>query len=259
MNAITDSDDSVYASFDCVHRENCILQVDKSKLQIVNQFGRQSGNQAKSMVPLKLTWIPATGVVVGSAVAGGAFGYSGYVRIWDPRSGEVVWETNEPGSGRSSRFGDSFADVDADVEGLLLFKLCSKSGDLAMADMRYLKEDPWVYLREKNPSLVHYGGEVSNCVVHCYKGQVFVARDGGLEVWSRVEKRELLSDGDVLQSESNAEELYRRNFVDKKEDSERGIIKKIEGGGNRLFVSREDVEGIEVWESSHSAGAISVL
>lgn len=100
---------------------------------------------------------------------------------------------------------------------------------------------------------------MSNCVVHCYKGQVFVARDGGLEVWSRVEKRELLSDGDVLQSESNAEELYRRNFVDKKEDSERGIIMKIEGGGNRLFVSREDVEGIEVWESSHSAGVISVL
>lgn len=208
------------------------------------------------MVPGKLTWIPATRVLFGSAVTGGAFGYSGYVRIWDTRSGDVVWETNEPGSGRSSRFGDSFADVDADVEGLLFFKLCSKSGDLAMADMRYLKEDPWVYLKEKNPSLVSYGEEIRNSVVHCYRGQVFVARDGGLEVWSRVEQRE--SVGGVL-SESDAEGFYRRNFVDKREDSERGIIKKIEGGGNRLFVSREDVEGIEVWESSHSAGAISVL
>lgn len=37
------------------------------------------------------------------------------------------------------------------------------------------------------------------------------------------------------------------------------MIAKIEGGGDRLFISREDVEGIEVWESSHSAGAISVL
>ncbi|TKY63289.1 BTB/POZ domain-containing protein [Spatholobus suberectus] len=254
VNATTASENSVFASFDCPHRENCILEVDKEKLQIVTQLARQSGNQAKNMVPGKLTWMPATGVLVGSAVAGGAFGYSGYIRLWDPRSGEVVWETNEPGSGRSSRFGDSFADVDADVEGLLLFKLCSKSGDLAMADMRFLKEDPWVYLKEKNPSLVSYGGEVSNSVVHCYRGQVFVARDGGLEVWSRVDS------GDVgVQSESDAEGFYRRNFVDKREDSERGVIKKIEGGGDRLFVSREDVEGIEVWESSHSAGAISVL
>ena len=47
--------------------------------------------------------------------------------------------------------------------------------------------------------------------------------------------------------------------MDKKEDSERGVIKKIEGGGDRLFVSREDVEGIEVWESSHSPKSISVL
>nr|KYP37221.1 SH3KBP1-binding protein 1 [Cajanus cajan] len=252
VNSITASENSVFASFDCPHRENCILEVDKARLQINSQLGRQSGNQAKNIVPGKLTWIPATGVLVGSAVTGGAFGYSGYIRLWDPRSGEVVWETHEPGSGRSSRFGDSFADVDVDVEGLLLFKLCSKSGDLAMADMRFLKEDPWVYLKEKNPSLVSYG-EVRNSVVHCYKGQLFVAREGELEVWSRVES------GDVESESDDAERFYRRNFVDKREDSERGVIKKIEGGGDRLFVSREDVEGIEVWESSRSAGAISVL
>ncbi|KAG5042465.1 hypothetical protein JHK87_006380 [Glycine soja] len=154
----------------------------------------------------------------------------------DPRFGEVVWEMNEPGgSGQSSRFGDSFVDV----EGLLLFMLCSKSGDLAMADMRFLKDDPWVYLKEKNPSLVSYG-EVRNIVVHCYRGQVFVAKEGALEVWSSVEQRE--------NSGSGAEGFYRRDFMDKREDSERGVIKKIEGGGYRLFVSREDVEGIEVWE-----------
>ncbi|KAK7390536.1 hypothetical protein VNO78_25844 [Psophocarpus tetragonolobus] len=256
VNAVTSSECSVFASFDCIHRENCIIEVDKTKLQIVNQLARQSGNQAKHVVPAKMTWIPATGVLVGSAVAGGAFGFSGYVRIWDPRSGEVVWETNEPGgSGRSSRFGDTFADVEPDVEGLLLFKLCSKSGDLAMADMRFLKDDPWVYLKEKNPSLVSCG-EVRNSVVHCYRGQVFVAREGALEVWSRVGEREI---DEESERESEAEGFYRRNFVDKREDSERGIIKKIEGGGDRLFVSREDVEGIEVWESSHSSAPISLI
>ena len=45
-----------------------------------------------------------------------------------------------------------------------------------MADMRFLKDDPWVYLKEKNPSLVSYG-EVRNIVVHCYRGQVFVAKE----------------------------------------------------------------------------------
>jgi hypothetical protein len=259
VNSITASENSVFASFDCPHRENCILEVDKAKLQIVSQLGRQSGNQAKHMAPGKLTWVPATGVLVGSAVTGGAFGYSGYIRLWDPRSGEVVWETNEPGAaGRSSRFGDSFSAIDVDVEKLLLFKLCSKSGDLAMADMRRLSDDPWIYLKEKNPSLWTDGGDGStSSVVHCYKGQAFVARGGELEVWSRVQ--EVVECESERERESDGEGVYRRNFVDKREDSEKGVIKKIEGGGDRLFISREDVEGIEVWESSHSAGAISVL
>ncbi|KAJ1394407.1 SKP1/BTB/POZ domain superfamily [Sesbania bispinosa] len=202
VNAITASENSVFASFDCPHRENCILEVDKGKLQIVSQLGRQSGNQAKHMVPSKLTFVPATGVLLGSAVAGGAFGYS---------------------------------------------------GDLAVADMRRLGDDPWVYLKEKNPSLVNSSVDGSSSAVHCYKGQVFVARGGELEVWSTVE--EVVA----REWEGDAEGFYRRNFVDKREDSERGLIKKIEGGGDRLFVSREDVEGIEVWESSHSPGAISDL
>ncbi|KAI9116205.1 hypothetical protein K1719_013135 [Acacia pycnantha] len=253
VNAIAGSESSIFAAFDCQHRENCILEVDKTKLQIVSQLARQSGNQVKHTVPRKLTWVPQTGVLVGNTVTSGAFGYSGYIRLWDPRSGEVVWETNEPGAGRSSRFGDSFACVGVDVEGLALFKLCSQSGDLAMADMRHLKEDPWIYLQEKNPSLVNTGG-VSSSVIHCYRRQVFVGREGDLEVWSRLEG---MKNGAEIAG-GDAEGLYRRNFVDKIKDSERGIIKQIEGGGNRLFISREDVEGIEVWETS-SSGVISVL
>jgi len=45
-----------------------------------------------------------------------------------------------------------------------------------MANMRFLKDEPWIYLKEKNPSLVSYD-EVR---------QVFVSRDDGFEVWSRV-------------------------------------------------------------------------
>lgn len=250
VTAIADSPDSVFASFDCYHRENCVLVIDKSTLKIISEVGRQAGNSSKTIAPGKLRYISELGVVMGSSVTSGAFGYSGYVRLWDPRSGEVVWETNEPGSGRSSRFGDSFADVDVDVEEVMLCKVCSKSGDLGMADLRRLSDDPWVYLKDKNPSMRNIGGG-GNSVLHCYRKQAFVGREGGLEVWSRVQDKE-----------SNvriSEESYRRNYVDKVEDGQRGVIKKIEGGGDRLFVSREDAEGIEVWQSSVFSGAVSVL
>ena len=166
----------------------------------------------------------------------------------------MVWETIEPGSGRSSRFGDSFADVDVDVGESTLFKICSKSGDLAMADLRNLVDDPWVYLNDKNPSMINRSDGGGYSVIHCYKKQAFVGREGGLEVWSRVEGRE----NGVAGESGVCEGLYRRNFVDKLKDSERGIIKKIEGGGNRLFVSRENAEGIEVWESSNSSAAVLI-
>ncbi|CAK7324908.1 unnamed protein product [Dovyalis caffra] len=244
VSSIADSPSQIFATFDCPHRENCILLIDKSTLQISSEIGRQSGSSSKNTAPGKLTWLPETGAIIGSAVTSGAFGYSGYIRMWDPRSGEVIWETNEPGSGRSSRFGDSFADADVDVGGFTLFKVCSKSGDLAVADLRNLVDDPWVYIKDKNPSMSFIGG-ASSSVLHCYKSQVFVGRDGSLEVWSK-------------ENNGADEGLYRRNFVDKVEDSTRGVIRKIEGGGDRLFVSREDAEGIEVWESSYSSGAILV-
>lgn len=244
VSSIADSSSQIFASFDCPHRENCILSIDKSTLQISSEITRQSGSASKNTVPGKLTWLPETGALIGSAITCGAFGYSGYIRMWDPRNGEVIWETSEPGSGRSSRFGDSFADVDVDVGGLTLFKVCSKSGDLAMADLRKLGDDPWVYINEKNPSMRFIGG-ASNSVLHCYKSQVFVGRDGSLEVWSN-------------ENNGVGEGLYRRNFVGKVEDSNRGVIRKIEGGGDRLFVSRENIEGIEVWESSYFSGAILV-
>ncbi|XP_050243867.1 protein ENDOPLASMIC RETICULUM-ARRESTED PEN3 [Quercus robur] len=256
VTAIADSENSIFASFDCPHKENCVLVIDKSTLQIASELGRRSGNSAKHIVPGKLTWIPEKNLLVGTAVTGGAFGYSGYIRLWDARSGDVVWETSEPGSGRSSRYGDSFADVAVDTDESTLYKICSKSGDLGMADVRKLGDDPWVYLKDRNPSMRNTtsGGGGGNSVIQCYKKQVFVGRGGGLEVWSRVEGRE-----NGVENESEEGFLHRRNFVDKVEDCERGIITRIEGGGDRLFVSRENVEGIEVWESSHSSGTVSAL
>ncbi|XVE52347.1 hypothetical protein DITRI_Ditri02bG0115700 [Diplodiscus trichospermus] len=262
VSAIANSPDSVFASFDCPHRENGILVIDKSTLQVSSELTRQSGTAAKNTVAGKLRWLPETSLVIGSAVTCGAFGYSGYIRMWDPRSREVVWETNEPGSGRSSRFGDSFADVEVDVDDMSLLKICSKSGDLGMADIRSLGEDPWAYMKDTNPSMRENRHGGNSYVLHCYKGQVFVGKDGGMEVWSKEKgwnERVSRTSEEIWESENQSKQVYlRRNYVDKEEDAGRGMIKRIEGGGERLFVSREDMEGIEVWESSNHCGPVSV-
>uniref|UniRef100_A0A0V0IS77 Putative BTB/POZ domain-containing protein-like n=1 Tax=Solanum chacoense TaxID=4108 RepID=A0A0V0IS77_SOLCH len=251
VHAVVDSPDSVFAAFECQHRENCVLSIDKSTMKAISELGRQSGNSAKSTVVGKLTFLPEINALVGVSVTAGAFGYAGYVRLWDSRSGDVVWETNEPGSGRSSRFGDSFADVDFDRGDLTMFKICSKSGDLAVADLRKLSEDPWVYLgREKSMHEACRWGTSS--LIHCYRQQVFVGRGGGLEVWSRMVEK----GSDVERERALHEGLYRRNYMDKVEDAGRGTIKKIEGAGDSLFVTREDAEGIEVWQSSQFSGAV---
>jgi len=50
-----------------------------------------------------------------------------------------------------------------------------------MTNMRFLKGDAWIYLKEKNVSLVSCREDRNN-VVHCYRGQVIVFKDCGLEV-----------------------------------------------------------------------------
>ncbi|KAK1270201.1 BTB/POZ domain-containing protein [Acorus gramineus] len=254
--AIAPDDDpfgpTIFASFECPHRENSIAAVDRSTLTISSLIGRQSGGSAKTAVPGKLRHLPEKNLIFSVAISSGAFGYSGYVRLWDVRSGDAVWETSEPGSGRSSRFGDTFADVDVDTDEAAMFKVCSKSGDVAIADLRMLGEDPWVYLEEANPVLRGVsggGGGGATTVLHCYQRQLFVSREGALGVWSQVEED---------REKRVTERTFRKNWVDKEGDSDRGVIRLMEGGGNRLFVCREGVEGVEVWESSESSGVVFI-
>ncbi|GJN08362.1 hypothetical protein PR202_ga26273 [Eleusine coracana subsp. coracana] len=177
----TDKSSPILASFESPHRENCILAIDPVTLKPTQEIGRQSGSAAKSSVPGRVVHLQELGLVFASSVSGGAFGYSGYMRMWDIRSGNVVWETNEPGgAGRSSRFGDPFADADVDVKQQAIYKVCSKSGDVAVADLRCLSNDPWVYMS----SGPRGSGGGYGSVLHCHKSQVFVSRKDGLEVHS---------------------------------------------------------------------------
>ncbi|CAM0872426.1 unnamed protein product [Alopecurus aequalis] len=256
----TNTNSPIFATFECAHWENCILAIDPVTLKPVQEIGRQSGSAAKSSSPGQVVHLQELGLVFASYVNSGAFGYSGYMRLWDIRSGDVVWETSEPGgSGRSSRFGDPFADVDVDVKQLMLYKVCSKSGDIGVADLRRLGNDPWVYMS----SGPRGSGGGQGSVLHCYKSQVFVSREDGLEVWSRLEEQQNnLSNlaeqtaKEILDREGINENRYRSSYMDTEEDSKRGMIEMLEGGGDRLFVTRKDKPVVEVWESSRLAGAI---
>ncbi|XP_066388303.1 protein ENDOPLASMIC RETICULUM-ARRESTED PEN3-like [Miscanthus floridulus] len=258
-----DKNSPILATFECPHRENCILAVDPVTLKPTQEIGRQSGSAAKSSAPGRVVHLPALGLVFASFVSSGAFGYSGYMRLWDIRSGNVVWETSEPGgAGRSSRFGDPFADADVDVKQQAIYKVCSKSGDLAVADLRCLGDDPWVYMSSgPRGSAGGYGS-----VLCCHRSQVFVSRKDGLEVWSRLEEHrhntgELTEQSGIKErpkSEGIDERFYRSCYVDTEEDAKRGMIQMIEGGGDRLLVTREEMQGVEVWETSRLAGSISL-
>lgn len=258
-----DTNSPILATFECPHRENCILAIDPVTLKPIQEIGRQSGSAAKSSSPDRLVHLQELGLVFASSVSSGAFGYSGYMRLWDIRSGNVVWETSEPGgSGRSSRFGDPFSDADVDVKQLMLYKVCSKSGDIGAADLRRLDNDPWVYMSSGPKG----SGGGHGSVLHCYKSQVFVSRKDGLEVWSRLEEQrddtcnlsEQPGAKETLDRKGINENSFRSSYVDTEEDSKRGMIEMMEGGGDRLFVTREDTPVVEVWESSRLAGAISL-
>ncbi|KAM7482733.1 hypothetical protein LguiB_007316 [Lonicera macranthoides] len=57
VTAVSDSVNSVFASFDCQHRENCVIKIDKSSLKTVSEISRQLGNSLKTIALEKLTYL----------------------------------------------------------------------------------------------------------------------------------------------------------------------------------------------------------
>jgi len=114
-------------------------------------------------------------------------------------------------------------------------------GNLAMADLRRLSEsrNPWMPLTETNPALAVQGGTADAKIVS-YGREIFCSRGEDLEVWSEVPV--------ISKSSAEVEEKkFRRNFV---EHSRRGHqITSLSAGGDRLFVARWEMQGVEVWET----------
>ena len=250
VRAIDSNSTTLFASFENdIRLENTVVLIDRVTLQVAGEVGRQNGNSAHSKVATKLQWLPNTNLLMTAGIHGGTFGWTGYIRLWDMRqSVEPVWELKEPNiQGVDPRLveRDCFADIAVDEEHAGIFKVNIESGNVAMADMRHLKaEDPWMTLTEVNPNMA-VKGKCTNSKLLCYNKQIYCSRGGDLEVWSEVPLAGTQVD---LAEREYWETSFRRNFVEHRRHGSHDIT-YLDAGGQRLFVARKEMQGVEVWET----------
>ncbi|CAM6126679.1 unnamed protein product [Calypogeia fissa] len=250
VRALASNDTHIFASFESGQKlDNTLMIVDKETTEMHTEIGRQTGGTGHSKAATKLQWLPEKNLLLIGAAHGGAFGYSGYIRLWDVRAPKIVWDWEEPHY-RNPRVEqrDVFADLVANEELAGIFKVSINSGSIAMADLRYLDAtDPWLTLSETNPDLEETQGGVENRLMS-YNKQLYVSRGGNLEVWSEVLVPESFKD---LSEKEFWETSFRRNFVDYRRHSS-DPISNLAAGGNRIFVSRKGHQAVEVWETRRS-------
>lgn len=251
VRAIASNGNEIFASFESGQKlDNTILRVDKTTFAIQGEMGRQNGGTGHSKAATKLQWLPEKNLLLVGASHGGAFGYSGYIRLWDVRSEKTVWDWEEPHY-RNPRVEqrDVFADMVANEDLAGIFKISINSGSIAMCDLRNLDAtDPWLTLSETNPELEAAPGGAENRLL-TYNKQVYVSRGGNLEVWSEVPLAESFK---KLEEKEYWDTSFRRNFVDFRRHSS-DPISTLAVGGDRLFVSRKGHQAVEVWETRCSS------
>ncbi|KAL2635511.1 hypothetical protein R1flu_006990 [Riccia fluitans] len=248
--AVTSNDKQIFASFESGQKlDNVILIVDKDKYDIQRELARQNGNTGHSKSATKLQWLPEKNLLLVGASHGGAFGYSGYIRLWDIRTDKQVWDWQEPNY-KNPRVEqrDVFADMVASEELSGIFKVSISSGAIAMADLRHLDAtDPWLTLAETNPEMEAVeGGEDLKLLT--YNKQLYVSRGGNLEVWSEVPLADSFKD---LTEKEYWETSFRRNYVDYRRHMADPIT-QLAVGGDRLFAARKEHQTVEVWETRRS-------
>lgn len=248
VHAIASNHDSVFASFESGQQlDNTILVLDKATSQATREIGRQNGQAAHTKCATKLQWLPEKQLLFVGSVQGGSFGFSGYMRLWDLRSDKIVWDWKEPNFQKVTRGVDQqdcFADMTVDETLGAIFKVGVQSGTVSLADLRNLDtQDPWLELVEAVPLGKMVSG--ANKKVVSYNKQVFVSRGADVEVWSEVPLVESFRE---KEEKEYWESSFRRNFLEHRRHPGQEVTGMV-AGGDRLFVSRKDFQGIEVWET----------
>ncbi|KAJ6326739.1 hypothetical protein OIU78_013763 [Salix suchowensis] len=187
----------------------------------------------------KLKWIESYNVLMAAGSHSGPSGVSGNVKFWDIRSGNVVWEFKEK--------VDCFSDITVSDSLSSIFKVGVNSGEVFNADMRKLGSeghDSWVCLGD-NTKVGNVRKEGIGCKIEAHGNQVFCSKGCDIELWS-----EVVLSSSRKREEGLPERVFRKNLMGRVKDMEGPRVTTLTFGGNKMFVTREDQQSVEVWQSS---------
>lgn len=245
VQAIGSSPEYLFASFESGRRNsNAIMVYDFNSLSPVTEIGHNEifGAEIDSAIPAKkLKWVPSYNLLMASGSHSGPSGVSGNIRLWDVRSGNVVWEIAEK--------VDCFADVTVSENLSAIFKVGVHSGEASFVDLRSLRAgNSWVCLGDES-KVVNGKKEGIGCKVEDQGNQVFCSKGGDIEMWSEI----------IMGSAKNGKEeeedrlrgrIFRKNLMGRVKDMGGPKITNLAFGGNKMFLTRKDQQYVEVWQSS---------
>lgn len=239
--AIGSSNEHLFASFESGRRNsNSIMVYDLNTFAPVTEIAHNEifGAEIDSAIPAtKLKWSSGYNLLMASGSHSGPSGVSGNIRLWDVRSGNVVWEVKEN--------VDCFADVTVSDNLSVIFKVGVNSGEAFFVDMRCLSsESSWTCLGE-NKKVLNGKKEGIGCKVEDQGNQVFCSKGGDIEMWSEVVM------GSVKKGEEKLDDrIFKKNLMGRVKDIGGSKITNLAFGGNKMFLTRKDQQFVEVWQSS---------
>ncbi|KAJ4805627.1 BTB/POZ domain-containing protein [Rhynchospora pubera] len=234
--AIGYSPNLLFSSFEsCRRNSNAIVAFDLEKFEPVLEIGRKEifAAEIDTAIPAtKLSWINNLGLLMAAGSHAGPAGFSGYVKFFDTRANRLAFEIEEKNS-------DCFADVAASDSLLSVFKVGVSSGDVYVTDLRKIESfDNWTLIGEGRRSGDMKKKEGLGCKMECYEKNVFVSREGEVEMWSQAAMAE------------EEQKVMKRNFMGRgKEGEDKKKITQLAFGGNRMILARKDEMCLEVWQS----------
>ncbi|PSS09398.1 BTB/POZ domain-containing protein [Actinidia chinensis var. chinensis] len=242
VQAIGSSPQYLFTSFESGRRNsNSIMVYDlQGSFRPVIEIGRHEifGANLDSAIPAtNLSWFSSHNLLMSSGSHSGPFGVLGNIKLWDIRSGNVVWELKEK--------VDCFADVTVSDDLSAMFKIGVNSGEVFFTDLRNISgENSWVCLGDAR-KVTNAKKEGVGCKIESHGNQVFCGKGGDLELWSEV----LIGSSRNGKHES-VERVFKKNLMGRVTDVGGSNITQLGIGGNKMFVTRKDQQFVEVWQSS---------
>ncbi|KDP25416.1 hypothetical protein JCGZ_20572 [Jatropha curcas] len=239
VQAIGSSPEFLLTSFESGRRNsNSIMVYDLQSLAPVTEIAHCEiyGADLDSAIPAtKLKWVESYNVVMASGSHSGPSGILGNVKLWDIRSGNVVWELKER--------VDCFSDITVSDNLSAIFKVGVNSGEVFYTDLRKLgsgDSNPWVCLGDKR-KVMNVKKEGVGSKIEAHGNQVFCSKGGDLELWSEVA---------MNSSKKTEDRVFRKNLMGRVKDIGGSKITNLAFGGSKMFVTRKDQQYVEVWQSS---------